>query len=133
TGLPGIEINQFWRALRQGPGGSFSFGSQKHGYDPTHVEATSGGWQYVRLVQDEKKETELQVTTRTMVYEDGKGLRVTRIFTFYKAFHAVEYKTYFENAGSQELQPLSGVNPLDLWFPFSAFERLMVHTMGGGE
>src|SRR6202158_3207732 len=68
-----------------------------------------------------------------MVYENGKGLRVTRVFTFYKGFQAAEYKTYFENVGSSELPMLSGVNAIDLWFPFSAFEQLVVHTPGEGE
>ena len=132
-GLPGIEENQFLQSLQQCPGGSFLLGEEKHGYDPEQPEATGGGWRNLQLVEDETKDTGPQVTTRQMVYENGKGLRVTRVFTFYQAFQAAEYKTWFENVGSDELPMLSDVKPLDLWFPFSAFERLVVHTPGEGE
>jgi len=68
-----------------------------------------------------------------MVYENAKGLRMKRVFTFYQAFQAAEYRVDFENIGSGDLPTLSDVNPLDLWYPFSAFERLVVHTTGTGE
>ena len=67
-----------------------------------------------------------------MVCENGKGLRMTRVFTFYTRFQAAAYKTEFENIGSEDLPPLSQLAPLDLWFPFSACERLVVHTTGTG-
>ena len=74
----------------------------------------------------------MEATTREMEYENAQGLRVTRVFTFYPGFQAVEHKTYFENFGSQDLPALSHVSPVDLWFPFSAFERLVVHATGTG-
>src|SRR5262245_58909442 len=80
SGLPGIEANQFLRALRGGPGGSFQVGKEMYGYDPEQPVAAGGGWQNLRLVQDQTKDVGPQVTTRHMAYEDGKGLRVSRVF-----------------------------------------------------
>lgn len=121
TALPELDGNQFWRALRAGPGSSFQFGPE------------TDGWGSLRLKKDETKSAGPDVTTRHMVYENAQGLRVTRVFTFYLKFQAAEYKTYFENIGSQDLPALSKVFPLDLWFPFSTFERLVVHTTGTGQ
>ena len=107
AGLPGIEQNQFWRALEEGP-----------------------KWQGMRLTEDKTEPADSGLTTRRMVYQNSEGLRVTRIFTFYPDYGAVEFRTSYENVGSQDLPPVTPGSDLDLWFPFSAFERLVVHSTG---
>jgi len=120
AGLPDVDRNVFYRALRETPGSSFRLGED------------AAAWEGLGLIRDESRSLGAEATTREMAYESDQGLRVTRVFTFYPAFQAAERVTRFENVGGQDLPALSRVSPLDLWYPFSAFERLVVHTIGAG-
>ena len=121
AGLPDVDQNQFLDALRQTPGSSFRLGDD------------TAAWEGLGLIRDESRTGEAETSTREMVYENDKGLRVTRVFTFYPGYEAVEHKTHFENVGDQDLPPLSRISAMDLWYPFSAFERLVIHTTGVGD